>query len=603
MVKKDDSCIPAGDNITLLLLPRFIAFLFLFGGSIFLLKSRAVIFELLVFYGAAALAYLSLLLLRNEYFVKYLKRVLITHLLLEIIISGIMVYHSGGNKSPLVMLFILSIASAAMIYQIHGALFASIASSLSYLTAIYFYLERLRTGDGHVSILSLADKYPEILFSVSINIVLFTAVGFIAGFIAERLKDRGVLLKTAHEELKSAQMMTSDILEGMSSGLICIDCSREILMVNRTAREMLRLEIDGVYEGTIDDVLKGGLRPLYRFLMNALSAESTFDQYELVVATADGRKIPLGISTSLLSCPDGKPHGIIAVFNDLTESKNLQRRLRVYDRLAAVGQLSAGIAHEIRNPLTSISGSVEVLRSELELHGSNRKLMDVILKESQRLNRILTEFLRFARIKPTFMTEVSYKKIVEDVIEFISNDRRLQSGIALTNAVTEDITAFGDEEKIRQILINLIFNAIESLPEREGRVFVSEYVSFESDRYMATGDFDKPVKAIDNPSTMKIFDPDKYSGLSVVDNGSGIPDDRIEKVFHPFYSTRQGGTGLGLSIVQRLVESMDGKLLFETVPEKGSIFSIFLKKSPPEQYSTPARGDAEPIAVPALPTV
>ncbi|MBD3168830.1 MAG: PAS domain S-box protein, partial [candidate division Zixibacteria bacterium] len=460
------------DNITLLLLPRFITFIFLFGGSIYLVKSNRFLWELLALYGAAAIAYLSLLLLRKNTAKAALRRILISHIILEVVISGLMVFHSGGHRSPLILLFILSIASASMVYQMRGAMFVSLSASISYLISIYFFLENLYSSDSAYSFTGILSHNSDIYFPVSLHIVLFTLVGLIAGYVSERLRERGVLLQTTEEELKRARRFTSDILESMGSGLICIDYSCEIILINRTAREILGINTPRSNETTVRDYLHNGYEPLAVFLETAAVENRDFDQYEVVVTRDDGIRVPLAVSTSLLSTPDEKPVGIIAVFQDLTEAKKLQQKLRIYDRLAAVGQLSAGIAHEIRNPLTSISGSVEVLQNELDLNPTNRKLMEVVIKESQRLNRILTEFLDYARIKPTMFTKIELNKLTDEVVEFISNDKRFESGIEIFNTLPAGIAAVGDEEKIRQVFINLILNAIDAVDTAEGRITI-----------------------------------------------------------------------------------------------------------------------------------
>ena len=579
--------LPSTDNLTLLLLPRFITFIFLFVSSLFIDKSQILISELLVLYGMVALAYLALLLFRMDAARTNLKRVLIFHIILEVIVSGFVVYHSGGSNSPLIMLFIHSIASASMIYQMRGALLISLAASISYLSSIVFYIENITDGFSSDSFGELVNRYSDSFFSVSLNIVLFTIVGIITGYVAERLRDRGELLKTAEEELKKARLITADIIDGMGNGLICIDFSCEILIINRTAREILELDPAFRIEGLVLDNFEEGLNPLANFFKKAVSNDLSVDQTEVIVTTQSGRKVPLGINTSLLSGSDGKPRGIIAVFHDLTEAKILQQRLRAYDRMAAVGQLSAGIAHEIRNPLTSISGSVEVLKDELHLSGSNQKLMEVIINETQRLNRILGEFLLYARIKHTDFTTVRLKLLVNEVFELISNDKRIDSDMLLENNLSENDLALGDEVKISQVLLNLIFNSIEAIDHSGGRVAIGGTIDLGNAKYMVTGDFSRLVRPFTAFDSNKLILSGEYVPLSVSDNGRGIPDDRIEKIFQPFYSTRQGGTGLGLAIVQRLVESMDGVLVFETNEGFGTAFTVFLKKNIDLQFQDP----------------
>ena len=213
--------------------------------------------------------------------------------------------------------------------------------------------------------------------------------------------------------------------------------------------------------------------------------------------------------------------------------------------------------------------------------------MEVIINETQRLNRILGEFLLYARIKHTDFTTVRLKLLVNEVFELISNDKRIDSDMLLENNLSENDLALGDEVKISQVLLNLIFNSIEAIDHSGGRVAIGGTIDLGNAKYMVTGDFSRLVRPFTAFDSNKLILSGEYVPLSVSDNGRGIPDDRIEKIFQPFYSTRQGGTGLGLAIVQRLVESMDGVLVFETNEGFGAAFTVFLKKNIDLQFQDP----------------
>jgi signal transduction histidine kinase len=227
--------------------------------------------------------------------------------------------------------------------------------------------------------------------------------------------------------------------------------------------------------------------------------------------------------------------------------------MRHADRLAAVGELSASIAHEIRNPLASISGSVEILAQELRLEGENQRLMNLIVKEAARLSNILNDFLVYARVKQPSFGKVEINRLVSDVLEIIQKHPSYNESIKIKmEADDTTIYASGDEEQIKQILINLMVNAMESV-ERE------------------KGDVDVRIQGNVPSSTDRVL-------LSISDNGHGMTRQVKDKIFTPFFSTKKEGTGLGLAIVKRLVDNMGGKIWVETSPHGGTTFKISLVK-------------------------
>jgi two-component system sensor histidine kinase PilS (NtrC family) len=270
------------------------------------------------------------------------------------------------------------------------------------------------------------------------------------------------------------------------------------------------------------------------------------------------------MSTSLLQDEEGKVAGVIALFQDLTHIKQLQEQLRTKDRLAAIGELSAGIAHEIRNPLASISGSVEVLKHELQLEGDDQNLMELIIKETQRLNQILTEFLNFARIRSTQLAKVDLVPLIEEVIDIVrqhpswSPDLKIENQFPLHSVLVQ-----GEENQIKQLLLNLLINAAEAMEGINGRILISNQALIES---YGSGDEQK----------------DSWVPLSIADQGKGMTSEQMAKMYLPFYSTKKQGTGLGLSIVQRLADSLGGKIECQSHPGEGTIFTVFLQK-----YSAP----------------
>jgi len=303
-------------------------------------------------------------------------------------------------------------------------------------------------------------------------------------------------------------------------------------------------------------------------LREVLHSRRHYPRNEIEIAGKEGLTVPLGISTSLLLDEKDEIRGVIAIFQDLTETKILEDKIRAADKMAAVGELSAAIAHEIRNPLAAISGSVEVLKAELNLAGQNRRLLDLILKESSRLNNILSDFLLYARSNRPIFEKVELCRLTSDVFEVIRHHPSFKKHINLRLSVRESyIYIFGDEDKIKQILINLIVNACEAIGDRNGEIVVR----------------------IDHVEENTVR-------MDVADNGPGIDKAHLARIFDPFFSTKQEGTGLGLAIVQRLAENLKIDLMVKTASGAGTTFALFFSRMPSRlQDAASSVSDSSPI--------
>ncbi|MCP4706327.1 MAG: PAS domain S-box protein, partial [candidate division Zixibacteria bacterium] len=287
-------------------------------------------------------------------------------------------------------------------------------------------------------------------------------------------------------------------------------------------------------------------------LQKAIQSKEQSQRNEVDIIDNYGKSIPLGISTSLLIGEDENVRGVIAIFQDLTETKIMEEKIRVSDKLTAVGELSAAIAHEIRNPLAAISGSVEVLKSAIEFSGQNKRLMDLIIRESTRLNNILSDFLLYARANRTVFNKIELCHLISDVFEIVRLQPAYNSKIDLQLKSSESfVYVFSDEDHLKQVLINLVINSYQAIGNNPGEI----YVDIEKD---------ESGKAI----------------LKVVDNGPGIDSKILSKIFDPFYSTKKDGTGLGLAIVQRLCSNLKVDFSTNTDINKGTSFILNFDQIP-----------------------
>jgi two-component system sensor histidine kinase PilS (NtrC family) len=265
-----------------------------------------------------------------------------------------------------------------------------------------------------------------------------------------------------------------------------------------------------------------------------------------MVRAASGVALPLGISTSLLM-HDDMVTGVVAVFQDLTVVREMERQVRRHETLAEVGALAAGIAHELRNGLNPISGSVECLQRELRLEGENAVLMDLIATESARLNRFVTDLLAYSRERDLVVEPLDIDERLAELCDVVARDPRCRPGTTVRwQAGATRPWLKGDHEQLRQVWLNLATNALEAMGE--GGTLVVRSLD---------GDGDKVV-------------------VEFIDDGPGIAAEDLPRVGQPFFTTKRGGTGLGLAIAQRIVERHGGTLTFESAPGRGTTARVTL---------------------------
>jgi two-component system sensor histidine kinase PilS (NtrC family) len=444
------------------------------------------------------------------------------------------------------LFFIISIVVTALYFRLLGSVLVASAAAFLYFLPVFFDLSFIYEGliePPRFAGMGLSSD--EAFYTVFLHLCLFYFFSFISGYLTQNLF-------VTTQELSRLRFETGEILEQMRSGLLTVDAGSRIVYFNKAAGDILGLDPGDVRGGHILNVFGKGYGDFRRRLSMALDLKRVEDRSEIIIDHPESGTIPLGLSISIIKDDEEKTRGIIAVFKDLTEAKKLEERIRATDRLAAVGQLAAGIAHEIRNPLASISGSVEVLKDELNPDGDNLRLMQLILKESSRLNTILTNFLNFARINKRSADRCDLGVVIPEVMELATGNNEINDSVEIMhNLHRPSIMVAGSEDQIKQILWNLILNSAQAIGRWGGVIWIST-----SDCYT-----DEGIKMIK---------------LVVADDGPGIPAGIRDKIFDPFFSTRQGGTGLGLPIVVRLVDCLDGKIDLESSAEAGTKFSIYL---------------------------
>ena len=485
---------------------------------------------------------------------------LATQFLVDVATVSYLLFFTGGAGSQFVPLYLLSPLLGGVFLTVRGGVTLAALAGGAYVALWVADRNGLVPSAGYDG---LGERLSDaaLQLRVILYVPLLFVVGVIGGHLGRTLREGRRALDQARAELNQALFDTESILENMSSGLMTVDAEGIVRHWNRAAAEILGHPPDHVRGLLYDQVLDPGLAPFAERLRATLKEGNEGSRFEVTVRTAAGREMPLGLSTSVLLDPEGKPRGVIALFQDLSQVKALEDRARRRETLAAIGELSAGIAHEIRNCLNPISGSVEVLQRELKVSGENARLLDLIVRESERLDTFIRELLDYARERPARLERLDCGGFVREVVELARRHPSATPGRRVTVAVpAHPVMVQVDSEQMKQVLVNLVINALEAI-EEEGTVEVRLLAGRER---------------VGRGRSARL---EWFTCIEVRDDGCGIPPEEQRAIFEPFFSTKRGGTGLGLAIAHRIVERHGGALEVESSPGTGTTMRVWLPQA------------------------
>jgi two-component system sensor histidine kinase PilS (NtrC family) len=454
---------------------------------------------------------------------------------------------TGGITSYFSSLYLLPIIAASSIRFRRGALQVFALSALLYLALVTAQYTDLLPQPWRVVPLAGLPDVAVAQYTVTINLLLFLLAAIISGSVAEELRAAGAQLAVASHQIEDLRAFNEYVIDSLVSGLATADADCRILTFNRAAAAITGLASADVAGTSAADLLQ--LPSSFRERLGGLR-ETRSLRIDLEYRTGSGRMIELGLSAANLSFPDGAS-GYLFTFQDVTDIKRLERDARLQQRLAAVGEMAAGIAHEIRNPLASMSGSIQVLREELPLTGEQAQLMDIVLRESARLNDTIGSFLAYARPQRFAVARLDIGQIVRDTALLLRNGSEVRDGHTVEVEVTaESVWYEADENQIRQIVWNLATNGLRAMAGG-GRLLLSAQIHRPADG---------PGEAV----------------LTVEDQGCGIPADQRDGIFQPYRSSFEKGTGLGLAIVHRIVTDYNGVIQVSSTVGRGTTVQVRL---------------------------
>jgi two-component system sensor histidine kinase PilS (NtrC family) len=440
-----------------------------------------------------------------------------------------LVHFSGGGGSPFGFLYLPITVFGAMLFDRRGAYGAALLSSLAYGAVLAW---GLRTP---------AEVEFAIWCALTAALLL---VALLASALARELRVTGERLDASHARLRALASLHERTLECLTSGLLTLDPAQRVSYVNPEAERILGRGTAELLGQPLDEVLPGASA-----LARDAEAASGRMRARIQLAGVDGEPRHLGLAVSILRGGQGAEAGHVVIFQDVTAVVRMEQELRLRSRLAGVGELAASIAHEIRNPLAAISGSVELLRGG-RAEADRERLMGIVLREIGRLDALIRDFLQYARPAPPKLAPVALPALLEEVAQMLAT--AVPPGAELELEADPLACALADATQLRQVLWNLARNACDAL-EGPGVIRLSA-ARVGSPQGRAPGDRKRPRE---EAAAVEIV---------VSDTGRGIPLADLERIFDPFYTTKPDGTGLGLPTVHRIVESHGGTLEVESQP-------------------------------------
>ena len=369
------------------------------------------------------------------------------------------------------------------------------------------------------------------------------------------LQEKYEALSKRTKDLEQVYQFHKGIIQNISSGLITIDFEGNITFINNAALKLLDYDYRELVGVSIKSVFADD-READSILNELLKKKRMFESRETNLISRHLKIIPIGFTTTLLTASDISHIGVIFSFRDLTNLHHFRTRMERMDRLATLGEVSAGIAHEIRNPLAGIKTSAQVLEESFSPGDQRSQLIRRIVKEIDRSNDLLKKFFNFAQPGKPKQEFVSLDTLVEGVSLLLTPKMRKKDISVIKNYEPDIPDVYVDENQMEQILINLFLNALDAM-EKGGSITINVISIVPSEENTAT-----------DSRNVVVFE--------LEDTGHGIDAENIEKIFNPFYTTKSDGVGLGLSISSRLVEENGGRLTVSSEPDQGTKFTLHL---------------------------
>jgi two-component system, NtrC family, sensor histidine kinase PilS len=455
--------------------------------------------------------------------------------LFDVVLITVVVHMTGGAESDLASLYVILIFATALLMTPANAGLVTVFAGLVYFADVFW---------GHAGGVSAG---------VWLQLGVFVLVAIVTAYVASRVNVMGAEREALAAEVRQVQLEADDVLRNIRTGVLTVDADGKLLYANPASEELLGFKArEWLGRSVMPEFAR--LAPEFWAAVTSTARRGVrLMRVEATVHRAD-RTFPIGVTTTTLDGPVGARPRVSAIFTDISDSKRLEELHLRAERLEAVAELSSSLAHEIKNPLASIRSSVEQLGKSTRANPDEKFLANLIVRESDRLSRLLSEFLDFSRVRVTECRPMDLHTVAEAAIRLVRQHPDCGKGVTITLEGTPTPME-GDEDLLHRIVSNLVLNAVQAAGSkaavvvRTGRAAPNELPG---------------AAGIENPVSLRVSD-----------NGPGIPDELQERLFEPFATGRVGGTGLGLAIVQRAVEAHRGLVLVDTQAGGGTTFTVY----------------------------
>jgi two-component system, NtrC family, sensor histidine kinase PilS len=460
-------------------------------------------------------------------------------LAIDTLIVTWLVWNSDVVHSPYIALYIVVIAISSLFLGARDAIVTSVGCAVAFTACALALIGH----DGGPRL--LAGSLPQTIQAVGLFDVAFLVVGLLSARLAERQSSSDERLLAANQSLADLRALHERIVESIRSGVLTTDLAGRIYTFNTAAEEITGYREETV-RGQDASVFFGDMKDHISETLHALAAGERSPRFETTCLTSEGLLLRLGFGISPLSSEAGETTGMVITFQDLTKVRALEESSRRQDRLAAIGRMAASIAHEIRNPLAAMRGSIQMLRSEMDSDSSQTELMEIILRESDRLNQIITDFLNYARPRSLTESPVNVGDLLHQTFALLRHSPEILETQTIVEELSKELLIVqADEGQLTQVFWNLARNALQAMPHG--------------------GTLEAKLEQNSNNRLRIVFS----------DTGRGMSQDQVEHLFEPFSSTT-GGTGLGLSIVYQIIRDHGGTINVRSREGQGTVITLEL---------------------------
>ena len=469
----------------------------------------------------------------------------------DFLLETVLIARTGGIESPFAVLYVISVTVASLVPRRRvGLLTASLCIILfGIVTNVQLY--GLAEAWGWLPRAGLSAA--ETLHAFGVYGLAFLVVGFLSGALADQLLLADQSIREKERGLSHLQAFHENIVNSISSGVFTTDEKGHITSFNPAAQEATGYSFGQVRGCPWREVFNWHPSQQDDDRMWDMSANMRF---EVECKRAGGNRLVLGMTLSPLQ-EQGKKTGLVGVFKDLTQIRDLEEEMQRKEWLASLGEMSAGMAHEIRNPLGALAGAMQMLRKDLEADEISRRLIEIAVREATRLDAIITEFLQYARPPALNLAEYDLNKVLAETLDLVQHEARSRMNITIaTVPCAGTLPAQVDQDQMKQVFWNLAVNAFDAMP-KGGQLTI------------AAG-----CRKVDVAGRKA-----EVVEVSFQDTGEGIPKKNLDKIFLPFFTTKKRGSGLGLAAVHRIVDLHGGWIKVESQEGQGTRFGVCLPRA------------------------